>query len=39
MKLKLVATQKPKTQNPTTQRRLRFVDRIDQQIAILSEAD
>ena len=39
MELKFGAAQKPKTQNPITQRRQRFVDRIDQQIAILSEAE
>ena len=38
MELKFVAAQKPKTQNPITQRRQRLVDRIDQQIALLSEA-
>jgi hypothetical protein len=38
MKLKFVATQKPKTQNPTVQRRQRIVRRINQQIAILSSA-
>lgn len=38
MKLKFVATQKPKTQNPTIQRRQRIVRRIDQQIALLSKA-
>ena len=38
MKLKFVATQKPKTLNPTIQRRQRIVRRIDQQIALLSNA-
>jgi hypothetical protein len=35
MELKFVAAQKPKTQNPTVQRRQRLAGRIDQQIALL----
>jgi len=38
MELKFAAAQKPKTQNPITQRRQRIIRRIDQQIALLSAA-
>lgn len=38
MELKFVAAQKPKTQNPTVQRRQRLLSRIDQQLALLDGA-